>query len=281
MKPLFLNELSISPLADDFTGAWERVHKFITTYKSRPVDIFENRICSDEYLGNIKLTPDLDLQTFCRHPKGGTLGRLLLGLTKHPYIDQDSPQEDKFIEASYFVLKDEKKVSTNGLAAAFLHDSIGISFISEKFWEGLNFTLLVTDQNNSVERQSVLSVSCPSHFENADFSQWKDTHTEIEIILSPLNHEMKSIHLRDDHGKTILDDFAKKLIRSPYIVGVINSLPFNPSAKKFIKAIKPDGVIEIVLPFTDQGLGLVVQTTGRNLRETTHIAAILNKEFGS
>ena len=41
----------------------------------------------------------------------------------------------------------------------------------------------------------------------------------------------------------------------------------------------PNGLIEIVLPHTDKGLGLIVQTTGRNIRETEKIAEIIKNRF--
>jgi hypothetical protein len=280
MKLLFFNELSILPLARDFTRAWERIHNFINTYKSRPIDLFENRICSDLYLGNIQLTPDLTLQDFCNNPKGRTLGSLLLGLTKHPYFDPDSPQETGFLESKFSILKNDEEISVNGLAAAFLHDSIGISFLSDIFWKEITFALLV-EQNNNRKIQSVLSVSCPAHFQCEDFMQWQDAHATTDIIPSPLSYKMKRIHLRDDHGSDILKKFAKKIIRSPYVIEVVNSIQFNPHEKQFVKEIKENGLVELVLTSTDEGLGLVVKTSGRNLRETKHIASILNNEFGS
>ena len=73
--------------------------------------------------------------------------------------------------------------------------------------------------------------------------------------------------------------FAKKLVVSKYIVSVINSLPFNPRAINLIKEIYPDGKIELVLYWEDKGIGLIVQTTGKNYRETEEIARILKDEF--
>ena len=91
--------------------------------------------------------------------------------------------------------------------------------------------------------------------------------------------EQKPIRLRDDHGKDILFDFAQKLIRSPYITKVVNSLPFNPKQVNPIRQTFHNGVIEFVLTWTDAGLGLCLQTTGRNLQETNTIAIYLVNEF--
>lgn len=67
-----------------------------------------------------------------------------------------------------------------------------------------------------------------------------------------------------DLGKDVLKQFAGKLVHSPYVVKIINSLPFNPNEKHFIKQIYPDGKVEFVLTRTDEGFGCIVQTTGRN-----------------
>lgn len=77
----------------------------------------------------------------------------------------------------------------------------------------------------------------------------------------------------------VFNELSKKIIQSPYVIGIVNSLPFNPSERKFIKRIRANGNIEIVLTDTDKGLGLVVKTTGRNIRETKLIAQILQKKY--
>ncbi|MCT7957937.1 putative CRISPR-associated protein [Laspinema palackyanum] len=91
----------------------------------------------------------------------------------------------------------------------------------------------------------------------------------------------KPISLRDDHGKDVLDAFAKKIRRSPYVKQIINSLPFNSSLKTPIRRTYSNGIVEFVLTWTDKGYGLCIQTTGRNLAETNTIALHLQKEFTS
>jgi hypothetical protein len=91
--------------------------------------------------------------------------------------------------------------------------------------------------------------------------------------------ERKTIDLREDHGKDILQAFAEKIRRSPYVKKIINSLPFNPKRTNPIRRTYPNGKIEFVLTWTDRGLGLCIQTTGRNLAETNSIALHLAKEY--
>ncbi|TYQ24950.1 putative CRISPR-associated protein [Pseudanabaena sp. UWO310] len=91
--------------------------------------------------------------------------------------------------------------------------------------------------------------------------------------------ERKPISLRDDHGQDILQAFAEKIRRSPYVKRIINSLPFNPKQVNPIRKVESSGIVEFVLTWTDRGLGLSIQTTGRNLAETNTIALHLADKF--
>ncbi|MCI8639009.1 MAG: hypothetical protein HFG41_07690 [Coprococcus sp.] len=46
-----------------------------------------------------------------------------------------------------------------------------------------------------------------------------------------------------------------------------------------IRRIRNDGLIEIVLPWTDEGYGVVVKTTGRTIRETKKISEIIEERY--
>lgn len=279
MRYLFLNEISIYPLADSFDEVWRRVNQFIRTYKARPGQVFTSRIRSDKYLGDIQLASDWTLQAFCNDPRGRTLGTLLLGLTQHPYIENDSAQVEDYLHATFTILKDGQAVEVVGLAAAHLHDSIAIGFSSEPYWSKVVFDLTVKTVDNE-KVVSILCVSSPEHFNTAHFNEWRDERAEIVLLKTEIPCEEKKIHLRDDHGYDKLHAFAKRLIASPYVCEVVNSLPFNPSARDFVRAVKNDGLIELVLTSTDEGYGLVVRTTGRNQRETESIASLLQEQFG-
>ncbi|NJM71971.1 MAG: putative CRISPR-associated protein [Scytonema sp. RU_4_4] len=89
----------------------------------------------------------------------------------------------------------------------------------------------------------------------------------------------KEINLRDDHGKDELQAFAEKICRSSYVKKVINSLPFNSKQKNPIRQVKPNGIIEFVLTWTDKGLGLCIETTGRNFAEANTIAIHLREKY--
>lgn len=102
----------------------------------------------------------------------------------------------------------------------------------------------------------------------------------VELVACDMKISDKKIVLRDDHGKDKLEEFSRRLIQCPYLVGVVNSLPYNSHERKFIRRVRENGLVEIVLPWTDKGYGVVVKTTGRTIKETKKIAEILEEEYG-
>ena len=161
--------------------------------------------------------------------------------------------------------------SCEGLAVAFLTDTITLSINPKKWGETIWF---LRDE----DKISVKNISSVEHY--AIHKDWFEGIKPVELKTTSTPPMNKEISLRDDHGKDRLMAFSKKLVRSPYVEEILNSLPFNPNEKKFIKDIGNDGIIECVLFWYDEGFGIVVKTTGRNKRETELIAEILEREYG-
>ena len=157
-----------------------------------------------------------------------------------------------------------------GLAMSYLTDSMTISF-DEALWGAV---VTIRKDDDDVE---VRNVSNLAHFEC--HQEWFESLKAIELQITSIAIEDKCISLRDDHGSDVLYEFAKKICRSPYVEGVVNSLPFNPKEKKFIRRVREHGLVECVLNWTDAGYGMVIKTTGRNIRETEIIAKQLEKEY--
>lgn len=109
--------------------------------------------------------------------------------------------------------------------------------------------------------------------------EWKRNSLDIELIETDIPTGSKIIKLRDDHGKDMLETLGKRLCKSPYVKAIINSLPFNPKEKNIIRKVSATGIIEVVLVNTDKGIGLVIETTGRNMKETQKIADILKEKY--
>lgn len=111
---------------------------------------------------------------------------------------------------------------------------------------------------------------------------WHDYKQALPIELLPSNQkpEEKRVHIAGDHhGKDILRPFAQKLCRCKYIEEIISSTEFHRRERNLIHAIDDNGLIKVVMHWTDDGYGLLVKTTGRNKRETEAIAKILQEQY--
>lgn len=160
-----------------------------------------------------------------------------------------------------------------GFALAYIMDSMAIS-ICDQVW---NQPLI------SVEKDDA-SIEVRNLYDEITFSfhlEWLEGLRPVQLVKCHLRPEEKIIKLRDDHGKDKLLVFSRKIVNSEYVCEIMNSLPFNPGDRRFIHNTFNDGRIEVVLPWTDEGLGILIKTTGRNKRETDRIAEILKKEYGS
>jgi putative CRISPR-associated protein (TIGR02619 family) len=94
--------------------------------------------------------------------------------------------------------------------------------------------------------------------------------------------DKKAIKLSGNHhGNDILLSVAKKLVHSPYVREILNSIDYQPHRAKTIKKVYDDGRIDFVLTHTDAGYGLCVQSTGNDKAETQAIALHLEKKYFS
>ncbi|MGB0931492.1 MAG: hypothetical protein ACPGVB_11980 [Chitinophagales bacterium] len=281
---LVFNELSSEPFANTIQEAEERIRLFIQTFNAAKEEGFE--YIRAEGLSNIALTKDKKLGVWAfidpRTSENGVLKEFFWGEnTRRPYIsDEDEEQEDLFINQYFFVNRDNKEIESQGLAVAYIYNTLAISFLSSDIWEEVEQVLIVKDEKKENKKEVIVyQAAKPEQFEIELLSNWIEELKGIELVTTNLVAEDKKIKLRDDHGKDILKAFSKKIRNSPYVLGILNSMPFNPTNDQFIKKIRDEGIIEIVLYWIDEGLGIVVKTTGRNIRETKAISDILKEKY--
>lgn len=273
---LVFNELSEIPLCNNKSEAYERVEKFVATYKASHRFGF-NIIRCQHGIDTIQLADDYTLGDYCNEPKfSRTVGTLLRGLFRAPYIEENSDEENFYIENDFALQKEGKTIKPYGLAAAYIYSTVSIGFLSDDFWQQPVFELMIYPSESIHE---VYCLSKKEHLEDIKVIGFIENKQPILLIESDIAPKDKKCELRNDHGKDVLTRFSKLIFQSKYVESVINSMPFNRFERNFIRRIYPDGKIEIVLTKTDQGLGMIVQTTGRNLRETTEIARILESKF--
>ncbi|MDR1182214.1 MAG: hypothetical protein LBL13_09595 [Bacteroidales bacterium] len=170
----------------------------------------------------------------------------------------------------------------DGLATADIMDIPSISLTHNEIWKNRNLKIFKeTDDVENPESVFVHNVASDEVLLCDDFKDFCESISNIELVPATLSFEerKRNIHFRDDHGTDVLQKFAERIIRNDYVEAVINSLPFNNKTSRFIRRVYKSGLIEIVLHWEDSGFGMVIQTTGRNYRETEAIANILKEEF--
>lgn len=188
---------------------------------------------------------------------------------REPY---ESPDVDKKQDLYYKHSWTYEGMECAGLALACIMDSLSLSIAGIKW----SFPVLQIqcDKEDIPIRNLYDKNSLEYH------NEWLCTRKPLELTECAIDPSEKKIHLREDHGMDKLKEFSKKILKNRYVVEVVNSLPYNAANRRFIHSVKENGLVEIVLPWTDRGLGLVVKTTGRTIRETQEIARILKKEYG-
>jgi len=256
---LFFNELSIKgkdKITIDSVIAITKVYKELMKYH-----ITTCRISSED---NARL-----FQMICNIPNSMNAKNFYFSFFRSPYESEEVKQKQEEYYKHSWIYQDEECL---GFALAILFHSASFSIYSEK-WDVPLIEFLKDTQMVCVRN------ICTKEHINFHLPQLQ-RETQIELLLCDIAISEKKINLRQDHGMDVLKEYSKRLIRCPYVIEVVNSLPFHPYERKFIRKIREDGLIEIVLPWTDEKLGLVVRTTGRTVRETKKIAEIIEREFG-
>ncbi len=256
---LFFNELSIEgkeSISTDSVLAFVKVYRALLKY-----EITTCRIASED---NHKLH-----QMIQNMPDFLNIRNFYFSFFRSPYeLEKVEEEQDEYFEHEW--LYNGKPCI--GLPLAVILNSAALS-ICESDWDDA-FVYITKDGDANTVRNISLEQHVDVHIPQIQASE------EPELVKCDLQMEDKRISLRDDHGTDVLMDFSKRLIRCPYVVGVINSLPFNSHERRFIKKIRGEGLIEIVLPWTDKGYGVVVKTTGRTMKETEMISRIIMEEYG-
>lgn len=275
------NELSLFPLCKTMEEARDRINNYADVIAEAIGNQGFRKIRYEQNLQDILISENETIASYCYKNLRDNNVLLLLTTQASPYIGENEGEatENAYINSTVFYVKETEKIKSEGFAAAYAKNTICMGMLSESCWdkEEHKINICYLDGN---ETKSWICVSRNSHFSSDVYTKWIDENAPLCLKKCIEIPERKKIKLRHDHGQDVLDAHAKKLIQSPYVVGVINSLPFQPNAKNYIHKVKSDGTIEIVLTETDRGLGLIVKTTGENLRETKRIAEILDNNYG-
>lgn len=275
---IFFNELSL--VKSKITSVYdinELIKKLYLTFKKlKDYDI--QFILVEENFYKTSLMPNYTFYDWLQDEKANkTYKSLLFSIIKYPYLRDGDADFERFANENYY-LELERQTLVGGLFLAYIKNTVSISLATNLFW---NKSLIpIFPASIEAKPVDVRHVSDTSHIDA--HMEWLETFLPTpKPDRTRVNPSEKQINLRDDHGKDTLEKFANKIVNSDYVIRVINSMPFNPKDTRFIKNFYDDGRIEIVLVKTDEGFGMVVQTTGMNLRETKFIAEEIEKLYSN
>ena len=275
------NELSLTPLCTDKQEVETRIRQYVDTLEQFRLQKGIKKIRYHEHMTAIQLSEDMNLQEYCAVHRHDPISNLLLSTFTMPQVDEkDEPALEKYCDTQVYVQKGEEQLKAHGFNAAYCQGTYCIGFQPDSFWVDCLYPVTIMSDGES-KKTEWACVSHPTHVGTSKFTHWEDAVLQpVDLQESTLSYGKKSISLRDDHGKDVLTEHARKLLHSPYVIGIVNSLPFNRKVSRYILQVKECGIVNIVLHWTDDGYGIAIQTTGRNIRETQAIAKILEKEYG-
>jgi hypothetical protein len=159
---LCFNELSVSPIASDKFEAARIMMIFAETARIARQRKIRN-IKTDLYTSDIILSPGYSMHDWLF---GGDFSKsnrnyrdFLIGMIRPPFIPEE--REDAYLSAAYHFEDSEnniKKTECQGLAAAYISNTLSISLQNGLSWSKLELTILIERQNGSRDPPYTLRV---------------------------------------------------------------------------------------------------------------------------
>ena len=211
------------------------------------------------------------------NPNGRIFFEYIISTARTPYIDPDTQAEERYINEDFEINVDDVWCVGQGFTAAYLLDTIVISLCTHPKWEDSSYEIRnIQDEKN---KGLVLNVNRLESLETDAINLFIEQRTPLNLEKCNILPQKKSHKFREDHGSDKLELLWNRLCNCDFIVSAINSLEFNPNGKEVIEKCFDDGKIYIRLVDSDAGYGMVIQTTGKNKRETTAIGEEILKNY--
>lgn len=281
---LVFNEISFLPISNNEVVLKGHFINMLKLYdKTRELYGFKHLIFPST-IGDIKVTAD---KTFVQWASSiqhqGEKNKILSVPFVRPFANEVLAESVKELH-KYYYTNEEAGIQEEyciGLPTAYLKEKLTISLATNTCWNTskIVFKEIINDdlETNDV---SVRNISDVTHLAEDDIEKELMYSGKLELKNRSKIPTDDDITLSGNHhGNKELKAFARKIFKNEYVESVINNIDFSPKEINFIKNIYSDGKIELVLHWESAGYGMVIQTTGKNYRETEAIAEILKKEF--
>lgn len=277
---IVFNEISILPFAESAHELKQHFLNLAIVYKKLKENYKVEHLIFPSNLAELKVLPDTPIHQWLSELSGKEKEQIINLIRRKPFTNDVIEGHEGEIDSYVFSNEDMEieECICIGLGVTDICQTASISLNTHNFWRKDNIPFSILNYNTD-ERIPVIAPNCCEEEFTDGFKAWIENNVKVVLDISDAEPISKPISLRDDHGKDILDAFAKRLRNSEYVISVINSLPFNQATSRFIRRCYSDGKIEIVLHWEDKGIGMIIQTTGRNYNETLAIAEILKEKF--
>jgi toxin YoeB len=184
MEDLIFNELSVQPYPANFDELNQRVKNLVLLCKSARDKFSFNKLRFTQQLHEYKLlTKEFSFSDYINDKRvNSTIRKLLLDLRRYPFIDDEDEQVlAQYLENQFRFQKGPDKLNCDGLATAYLYDTVAVSFSSEPIWDNLKIPILVqTGDSETCEQVFHLSKTAHLDYEN-ELTKWLSENVQQSV----------------------------------------------------------------------------------------------------
>lgn len=277
---LAFNELSQIPLLDDKYQANERMIQFSKAVAEARKNGFR-KIRTHYSASEIKLTQDYTLHNWLFDKEFSAENRaLFFDMFVQPFLGEDDEDlENRFVDANYFFEDVENQIPKQeclGLTAAYLIDTLAISFQSSDAWLK-NQLIILVENEAEIFTENVHNIFSKECFNQNSIADFVESTKMLDLEETPILPNNKHFHLTAHHGQQELTELWNRIKNSPYVIG---GMSIEWGGNSFYKKPQRNGRVDIVHLKSDRRYAMQIQTTGNNLRETIEISKRLAEKYG-
>jgi len=185
MDDLVFNELSVKPQPTDFAQLNQRVKDLVLLCKQAREKFHFRKLRFTQQLHEYQLLADgISFQDYIRDKRvNSTIKTLLLDLHRYPFIDDaDEQVSTQYLENQFHFEKDGAELRCDGLATAYLYNTLAVSIFSESIWDNVKVTILIKKETaESFEAKNVFHLSKSAHLEMDVLHNWLHENAQQNI----------------------------------------------------------------------------------------------------
>ena len=267
------NELSLLPLAKSKSEGIERLRLLGFVFRECKKEGATVVRVGDRY-DKVELAKNYTLSDFLQDTsqRNHTLKSLMFSALRPDYF-KEADEQEAFGEYCLLQVTDTVGRHCHGFAVGYVLNKPLIGFASEKTWDNLFHSITIKKEGHKTVKAEHACVSKVEHATCPDFKNFFDSCMPLELVKSSVApQDKKSTFSGGHHGQKELKALAKKLNYNPYVKHPITSVDFCPRATDPIERCYENGQVVVVDTSSSAGYALLVQTTGRSMRETEEIA---------